>query len=240
MRNHRRSEVNATVASYLISITVHCVIVLLLALLLGRVAGRAAGTEAKEYYPVDVVYVPGAVEAPAGAEAQPSVATEETGVLPEVSEVQVEEKIQERAAPAEAEREGKTAGEAQAAGEEEAAQEQPAMKGDEGVAEMGAGVRESPFPTGAFGAFEVYCSKTDENRGVSGESYFEAVFRDGALSVIPDAGRLVGDTTTIKKAVWFIQNNFSLSALGAEPGGVYRGTIRCSYDCAGRNVCVLE
>lgn len=101
----------------------------------------------------------------------------------------------------------------------------------------GNGMSESPFPTGAFGVFDVACSKMDENKGLTGTSEFEVKFKDGGLEVIPIAEKVVGDMGTIKTAIWKIEKNFKPDALPSGLGGVFRGKIVCGYNQCMVNEC---
>lgn len=57
LMNRKKSDKNVTIASYLISMAFHALLLLVIALFVSRVAGRAAGSEERKFVPIDIVFV---------------------------------------------------------------------------------------------------------------------------------------------------------------------------------------
>ncbi|MEW6201033.1 MAG: hypothetical protein AB1546_03595 [bacterium] len=238
-KKSRKSDQITTLVSYLLSLVIHGAVFLLLILLFGQAAGRAAGERGKKFIAVDLVYVAKAAETAKTAEPAASEKMETAPVVEsEVEVVKAVEKSRVKPLEKKEELKGKDTKRLEGEGVSEE-QSQPSRTGEEGKAAAGKGIKESPFPTGAFGLFEVPCSKTDENMGITGESYYEVIYKDGALTVIPVMDRLIGDTTTINKARRGIEQNFKADELPQDAEGVLRGLMRCRYERCEENKCEM-
>lgn len=258
----RISETNVTASSYILSLAFHALLFLLISLAIiggggtaagDHPAGKAAGVKADKSIPISMVYVP-AKPRPAGGEETSAEETAAAETQPEIhSEIVIErvERPTERTNRAvrddRTERSDSRRGENRGDGTSNGVQggtsdtdaSRPEKIGDGGIADGGQGSAISPFPNGAFGKFDVDCSKGDENRGVSGESVFDVVFQDGKLDATPSGGSVVGDTGTIKKAIRNIIENFHPEALPSGAGGVIKGKIVCRYARCEVNECSL-
>lgn len=248
----KKSDANVTIASYLISIAFHALLLLVVALFIGRVAGRAAGIEEKEYVPISVVYVPAEPKAaPEPPEPRPKPRPPEPVVEAEVEVVEVEQPEEEPIIVVEPEPEPETEEETSAAEavvlEDEVSEEgeslekslQPEEEGEEGETEDGQGVSPSKFPNGIFAPYEQKnCNKKDDSFNRKGKSEYEVIFKEGRLEVeliyFDGVNRKTAQMTNR-----LIKGNFPINKLPFEPGGILRGRIVCDYECGSKNTCMM-